>query len=89
MAMRMVLLAVARCRPVALVLAQGTALGQRPEVALPRVLELALGRMVSPVRRRSGQRLAQAVRTELSAPMGRSVGRTVLGRVLAGSNCLG
>ena len=83
--MRLALLAVARCRPVALVLAQGTALGQRPEFALPRALGLALGRLVSLARRR----LAQAVRMEPSVPMGRSVGRTVLGRLLAGSNCLG
>ena len=84
MAMRMVLLAVARCRPVALVLAQGTALGQRPEFALPRVLELALGRLASLARRR----LAQAVRMELPASARRSVGRTVLGQLLEGSNYL-
>ena len=46
MVMRLVLLALAGRRPVALVLAQGTALGQRPEVALPRVLELALGQLL-------------------------------------------
>ena len=47
--MRTVLLAVARCRSGWSVLLQGMelALVQRPEVALPRVLELALGRLAS------------------------------------------
>ena len=82
--MRTVLLALAGRRPVALVLAQGTALGQRPEVALPRVLELALGRLVSLARRR----LAQAVRMELPASARRSARRTAPGQLLEGSNYL-
>ena len=82
MVMRLALLALAGRRPVALVLAQ------RPEVALPRALELALGRLASLVRWRPARRLAQAVRTELSASARRSARRTALGQLLEGSNCL-
>ena len=88
MVMRLALLALAGRRPVALVLAQGTALGQRPEVALPRVLELALGRLASLVLWWPARRFAQSMRTEPSVPMGRSAGRTVLGQLLEGSNYL-
>ena len=88
MVMRLALLALAGRRPVALVLAQGTALGQRPEVALPRVLELALGRLVSLVLWWPARRFAQSMRMELPASARRSVGRTVLGQLLEGLNCL-
>ena len=90
MVMRPVLLAVARCRSGWSVLLQemGSALAQRPEFALPRVLELALGRLASLVLWRPGRWFAQSMRTELPASARCSVGRTVLGRLLEGLNYL-
>ena len=91
MVMRSVLLAVAGYRSGWSVLIQGmgSALAQRPEVALPRVLELALGWLASLVLWRPGRRFAQSMRMELPASARRSVGRTVLGQLLAGLNYLG
>ena len=63
--------------------------GRRPRWSVPpQGMGSALGWLVSLVLWWPARPFAQAVRMELPASARRSVGRTVLGQLLEGSNCL-